>query len=650
MADDDVDPGGAVFTMIRNASMDDLRFELKRLQQRYDVLERDKKIMEDERELARATYDSSTADVLSRELKAKNIEALKWYEYASSMGQKHRVVLRHLWLEKRALREMKAELVKGMDVIFSSSQTIAGLNRLQTGVLHLQREKESLTASVRRYETKVSRINDLLPVMRKNLQLQKEVFKVVKTSVFGELHNWSTFFQAAKCNIEQHINNYAHKASLVVETMRNEQTERIELSKRFEESEVARNAQDSVIRELKDQLLLTRQQADTEISGLNFKIINLGCQIEELGKENQHLKENSDMLAEKFEGVMHQMQRLAVIHESTQKDLESALSREENLQKDLHLNGNSKDEISLRLKRIQEKVNRMEEDHSKQLQKLESEVLSAKEAHTVALLGKENALKAAEDTAKANEALLIQEIDEWKDKLKTLEEKSSESVVAHRNSTLKLAEQEGLISSMKSTISELRLRQESANRLKLQAEAEVKQRDEMIHASEGTRADLQVQLVEMKKKHSEQTSSKEQEIVDVKAEIARLRLVVQKECQERTELLIQISELKDYIRDNSIAAGNTGGGGSVVKSGSTTYSQFSAVEGLSQNKISSGLVASHTDGASICSDKRLAEAISYSRHVGADEPASTGNEDVWAQKIGQHGSSRKRKSTRGHHR
>lgn len=645
MADEEVEEHGPV-ALFRNSSMDDLRFELKRLQQKYDVLERDKKIMEDEIKLsAKTASDGVAIDQLSREIKLKNAELLKWYESASALGQKHRVVLRHLWLEKRALLEMKTELSRGLDAMFSSPDIISALKRIQDG-LHIARsERDELVIASVQHKGKEAALRKRIHGVDSAVKMQKSSFESLKTTIYGELRDWKIFVDTCNKELKSEVLRSSHGSAAMMQSMHQLRAERDELSRNYKTMQIDYGIQIKAVSDLQTEMMIASERFNAISSNLNNKIVDLSTSLENSYSEKKNLASENIRLSSELELGMDQLRRLASVHTALQGELQLAEERENGVRAELATHGSSKAEISSRLKRIQEKVNQMEAQHSEQMKELQSHLEMSREALHRAVLDKETAQRLVGDAAREAELMREKAVDEWKLRYRNLEEKINMTVVNERNIKLRIAEQESLITLLRSKLAEVELREEESNTSQNDMKLQLENKDFLICEAERASLELRGDLMRVEQKLIDQSTKAEvmqKELTDATAENARLLMVVQKECKERTELLIQISELKDVIRDGPMTI--LQGGGSVHKSGSSAYSHLSAISGLSQDNINSGLITSHNESPCI-SDKRLSEAINYSRGVENGDPAS-GADNAWAERIGKPGG-RGRKSTRG---
>jgi chromosome segregation ATPase len=653
MADGGDSEGEDTRSMFRNSSMDDLRFEVKRLQQRYDVLERDKKILEEERVIAStARQDQAVIERLREELKLKSAAVLKGVESASALGQKHRVVLRHLWLEKRALREMKAELGRGMAAVLNSPETLAALGALQAGLEGVQREKQALAAALQASRGRGREVTRLLPLAHESVKRQKRDIGDLKCVVASELNSCNILFTDIRAEIGSRIARSGEAAVQTEKALRTLQLDHEQLSKAHAAREAECAASAGAVSALEQQLGAARAQGaqgeqarEGDIRALAAEKADLQREIERRDVEKAELREDNEILVQKLEKSIDQLRRLAEIHESVQTELMASLAREEELKNDLENNGSSKNEISSRLKRIQDKVNRMEEEHSCQVRGLQREAEGGRAA-LASLRGEgEVERQAAAGEMRAAAAACKEEIAAWEARYSALEQREDEKVVNDRNTKIKLAEQDGTITSLRASLAELRLREEEDGRQRAQGAEALARAEAGLQEAAAAKAALEGDLKLLQQAMQSDTSSeeKDKQIAEGAAERARLLIVIQKECQERTELLIHISELKDHIRDNSVVGGQGGG--------STAYAQPSSGGGLSQDRINSGLVGSAGDAV-----PRLADAINYSRAVADTDPgggsASGADGEAWAQRLkgGGQGGGRGRKSTRGHHR
>ena len=436
MADNDAEDEVSL-ALLRNSSMDDLRFELKRLQQKYDVLERDKKILEDEREIATKTVDSNAFEQLSTELKAKNVELLKWYESASAMGQKHRVVLRHLWLEKRALREIKAELSRGVSSLFSSPETISALQHVKVQLAALETERQMMADSLEHSRRNNVKISNLIIQFLKKVKQEKEVIRSSERDLQDELQQWDAYVTDLQRTMGEAVARAARGHADTTSKLLQLEGDYEKLNMKYEAGLIEMNSHLRVIEDLKNEVRLTRQRSEAQLSALKMTNLTLESDVHALQDSNRSLTDEKMTISNKLEESISQTQRLASIYEGTQQELQESLQREVELKRELSMNGSSKDEISSRLKRIQEKVNNMEAEHSDQLKGLQSEIEKSDREHRAVVQKKDAQIKDLQDSAKIITLQHKKDMEALKSRCDSLEERLDQSIVKDRDINLK---------------------------------------------------------------------------------------------------------------------------------------------------------------------------------------------------------------------
>ena len=204
-----------------------------------------------------------------------------------------------------------------------------------------------------------------------------------------------------------------------------------------------------------------------------------------------------------------------------------------------------------------------------------------------------------------------------------------QGVIKDREMQLKHVQLKGEVTKLNATIAELQLEMSEGSKKMNEKEADLEIIKADLRNSEKLRSSLEVELQAIQDKIKAQVDDdKDDQIAKGKAEIARLLTVVQKECQERTELLIQISMLKEQPS----VGGHKSSMMTDSKSGSTAYSH--ALTGGLNHEI----IANTADSAPLITEKRLVDAIAYSKQIVSTDPASIpqGEDEVWRKRVGNH--------------
>lgn len=616
--DDDFETSSSEIGMIKNLSKDDLRFEIKRWQQKCDVLSRDKKILEDERSISSTkAIDSTVIENLSEELRNKNAQLLKSQEITGLLLQKHRVVLRHLWLEKRNLLDIKSEMNTASKALFSNSEIFKSVEAIKAEYeVCINREelsKKSLAFLSKRFSAQQINMRQVLSSVR---ELKTEWVELKKSFCHNNANETVEIFKNLKSAVIQKFQGYMSEKNIQETNMKkvlssnNIELLRLQTKLTECEAEILREADKIAVS------ITAKENLEGDINKLREKLSEKEKLISNLSDENLKISDALKVSTDRLNITKDQLSRLATIHDAVQADFTVVLNREEALRQELANSGNHKDDIANRLKRIQEKVNRMESDHAVQLASISQESKQWEQAYEK--LGIEH-----EASFKEIKSQLYKECDEWKSKAAMLEEQMQIQIVNERGHKLKIVELSNIISELKANLGETEIfRDESSREISiLRSELSNFKNKTISMSSENeqnlkTLHDLQSAL-ELSRRYE---NEKDALIASNANEISRLNGVIRRECEERTELIIQISELKDCLRDKTIM--NSKYLNNSTKS--SIYGQSSVNDSLTFDKIQNE--SSNTSNSIMGQQRKLtplSDALEYGRTLVLPEQSHT---------------------------
>lgn len=520
--------------LLRNLSKDDLRFELRRLQQRCDVLERDKHILEEEAELAATRpgqADRAVLDSLTAEIERKS-EALRHAEEARvALGQRHRVVLRHLWLETRALREMKSELQSGLRDINSMCTLVSRRVRAEGEAAAGER-----AAAGEAWLGLRGRLAAALP----EVQMQMKDMKF-------ELAKWkaNTILQFSNMNVMvgDIVTGMGHEWH---QQQERDLAERKAVEAKLHEKEIAEAALTERVRELQNEIKELRNSTAASASVHSSEVASLRQEIDQLRdktgraeRESAELQEENLKKDKDINKLKSEICSLQKLYETAQREYTVASISERNLRADVEASQSHAGEAASKLREMTSKREEMKLIYSRNLDEMNITVeqtrsrLSESELEALRLGA---ALAARTDELGSLQSQL--------ESLKKLTAHQDEKIMELKTQLQNVDRFESRITELETSLRDACSRYDAlesnfdeAESLALQQRRDRDELQAKLSSKEVESSRLQKDFEDLRSQHALSSN-----------EVMRLTKVVERECQERTEMLIHISELQDNIK------------------------------------------------------------------------------------------------------
>lgn len=360
------------------------------------------------------------------------------------------------------------------------------------------------------------------------------------------------------------------------------QEELLNIQKILNISTIDRKALDNQNEELRLQLNLHKEKS-RDIETLREQISSLRRQNDEVQSErvaceniltnesNQktQLQLKNNELLEKIRVLSDQQERLFNENSILQENMASSIAKEQSLRQELGSYSTDKSDMSKQLRQIKEKVKNLEEENAVEVKGLKTELETLRlERHESLLESNQQAIINNELTT--NIKYLQSQLEQQKEKYSKEVELLKNSLDTERSKNDKVTnDYDSYKGKMNAQLQELQndntnLRQDMVdttdgnNKLKEQIKVleatinklnnAISSKDALLSSKENEsniRNNQQVQSL------TTSLESTQQLLKDKLEEIDHLKDCVRRECEERTEMLIEISELKDQLNKYS---------------------------------------------------------------------------------------------------
>lgn len=639
--------------------VDDLQFDIQRLQKKVEMLQSENKILERELELSKGGTESSMAQKaqdfqagISKELQENKVLVAKF-------KQKYSVINRHLALERAALQEVRQEMEKGHQSI--SKELIGKLFMMGNACIQLRKEtdwiKQEAIQKAAALEDEHARItahnNELLAtIARLEEQEQHNADKYLNASknLSSELSERESKYKAEINKLKDTLEKKKVKSKAIFdsnEELRGEvaacreelvasETNNKELAIKLENASLQyrelekKNAavsgellktNNQLSKDLEsEKLVCERLQSELESWKLSFSGSAATLQKSETEKEQQ--KTEIEQLRAKLKDSGEKQTKYMDLNDKLQNDLNAILSREQMLRKEVGASNLDKTEVQKRLASISEKLRSIESDHASEIKELQVKL----------------------DSMEQQKLLQTTELQKYKVSAQEALEKASQVEMKYLTLVSESTKNKKLVEQHDEELKGWKVRAEKAERElgashKLAEELRA-DRDDALNSSTALRTEntnLAAQVVKLEKDKEvmsnklksqppsavvsqlqESLTALQRKIQDKDDEIDGLKDTVRRECEERMEKMIEISELKDQL-----AGWARGGGGG---RGATDAAHQTAVSYAANDHAS---YASASSAAAAVSSKLLASSDEILAGNGGGGDAAVGNAS-WA--------------------
>ena len=531
-------------------SFDDLCFEVKRLRQKCEVLERDKAILEDELKIGNDSKapNSSSVSMMEDELR-KQTEFLRSYrEKFYILANKYYVVRRHLDLEKKTLREVRDELNAGTQDIMNISK-----NALHKTVIYYEERENKSQKSYKLLKTQYDALNNennnLKKSLEDNLVTTKTLESIISTLESSQLSEKNQLLNQIN-ELRQNQNNLitSHTEILIQKDQQIQEYDKMNKIMKLQLESLIKN--NNIIEIRNNELLQTIQQSDYKTKDLLEQNSLLNNQINtQYQKELSDLNNKLILLTNQIQCLNQTMNDLENSKMKLQNDYEKLLQNYENLQIEIkEKNTLTENEMQKKFINIKEKMKILENDTSNEIQRLKD--LLAEESNrlwetTRDRDAKINIILLSESKCRELQSLnssLQQQISELNVSIGLLE-RNIESI------QFKLEKKEV-------QLTELQLEKENQMNEFNQLKKVMGDKERTYNSMAEEVSILTFQSKTKEKKYLDHINEFELKITSYENEIRALKQTIHRECEERTELMIELSTLKDFIHHNGLTTTN----------------------------------------------------------------------------------------------
>eukprot|EP01041_Mallomonas_annulata_P001219 gene1219-2370_t len=582
--------------MVDKMSIDDLRFEIKRLKQRCDVCERENAILKAETEIRRTVGgDQATITALTNELEIRTRLIHKYRENYPALLKKYAVIHRHLTLEKKALHEIVVELTSGISAIKTEFERRINITTkyLQENIFTLEnkyaeksklletanKDIDILKSNIQENQLTLTSLQKIISTLEHVNTSEKQALQTEITSLLTQIHvlniniqdkddqfsllqmqteesntrNKALEFQLQ--DINNQIQNYSSKinslqSSLCDIKQKNEDllVEKEKLQDIFSNYQITNDTLQVKINE-------SESKYESSISSIQLnqlKISSYEEQIKTNSIEIQQLKFKNIQINEQYNTLEQEYLKMK--------------SKEINLLHDINKNGSEYEEMRSKLINIQEKMKEIDTDHLQELSRLKN-------------IQKEHEKRIWEtiqdrDQIINNNILLESQKRELSNQISDLKLKCDELLKTNielEKNNLKLEQDNNKkktnLSSLEDSLRQLRQDRDDINEslIKIRNESSSKDKSfrELQDRISSVHTELEVKSNELKllKTSKGQNDNCEVQLQEKMEEIATLKQTIRRECEERTELIIEISEIKQllnqYTKKSSLSSSSS---------------------------------------------------------------------------------------------
>lgn len=552
--------------MDSNQSVDDLRFEIRCLNQKLCILQGNYDILKEEKQIAEHILLDTT--IYDKELTILREELTKSRILVNFFSSKLFLVKQNLNLERKTLTETRMDSLNFYREMNESYQVL--INKLLSQFVSCERKEKS---TIKQIEKKFDENFDLLE--KKNDEIikstkhdlllsNKEIEKLraiclVKDQRISAIENEKASFRLACLRKEDAI------ATLETQTRAAAATHRDDMEKENAKAKAQcdalnhrlaeqRSVHQEVMGVLAEGVRTERMRADQlEVLLADLRKVleravlkqeqllrerdavsaSLRAAVEEAASQRERvlrLEAEGAELRRLLHSSEAQRERLTALQEALQGDVAALLERERQLRRDL----GDKGEVQQRLRSVELKVRSLDADHATEMQRLQGLLEEERRLRetAVAALGQESqrAVSLQADARAAAEKLQAAEAELWTARL------MAETAVATAAARVEALEQE---LRQREALEEQRRKETvdlSDQRAALLLQAQTG--EQLLAGLVDSRDALAAELEQTRRQLTDRAEAAE-------AAAAGLRETVRRECEERVQLLLTIAEMRD---------------------------------------------------------------------------------------------------------
>lgn len=597
-------------------STSDLIFELKRMKQKHDILEQNKAIYLQEQEL-KMESQSNSSDALMVQCNKQSARIQQLQSIVTSLFGKYSgmhfnftdvslfdhvlfmslcvifitcpavasltnmlytavVVLRNIQLERQALSEIRVDCLKFGDTYMSSNfreMVVSEMSGMWSA--HEKSSKDKLDAANRRVMTLET---EGMALKVANFEQGSKIL-----TLEGELNSLSKKLSENASHLESENNLLSkHNAEITGKLM--------DLNYKMEQMETFfRNDLETVVNEKNAEILAVT----SENTALKQQIESLTGAISKANNDYCILKANNEITLENtvtgltskhskelagnqttISNLNEQVANLFELNEKLQADFNGILKREEMLRKERQNDGKDTSDLKSRLFQVQSKLREIEADTNNEISSLSRQL---EEANSQCQQARHDC-HVAEQASKQLDGLLISSREKVVELTKNLADMQSNLEQMCESLSQELSDEKRKNSSHNIQMKTMQQSnddfQKRVNQLCSQLEslkAKGKEFDLYKNAAEDEKEVLRSSITELRsensvlKANSTKVHGEQEKVKSLEKTVAELKMCIHKECEERTDMLIQLSELREEIKRlradrNSIGCGGLDGG------------------------------------------------------------------------------------------
>lgn len=514
----------------------------------------------------------------SEKLYLNNLQELKKYRVVNvKLTTKLNLVSRYLEFERKSMNELKSDLdsnIKKIMLDFSiSTKEILYKHNI---------EKDNLNHNISILEKE----NNILNISNNNeIQKYKEIELILNNN---NKENFLLNNELLKLNdkinlFELQINDIDLKHNEKIDSLNKiiiqGETDKNILNNKYNEliQEFSKYKSNSIDNKVNEKNI-------NELSNLHFKNVELIKAYDNLVEEKNKidnllsneilnksdLMNENDDLKEKILKLNDLQNRLLLSNDQLQNDFNSILRREESLRNEIGSNNINKNDLQGKLRSITEKVKNIEKDHHLEIEKLQLErdnAFNSSERYSKLLKELELRCTHFETKLLANDELNNNKLENMIKELEINKEIINKEKLKYDKLNEKNSLQLKEIKNLNDKLDELRnIRDELNDKLKLLNDKSktsdsdyklvIKERDSIMSQLNSIKNDKEIISKQLKDMKLQQDNNKDNcndmeklnlLLIDKDKEISNLKDCVSRECLERTEMKIEMSEMKDKL-------------------------------------------------------------------------------------------------------
>lgn len=538
-------------------SNDDLIYELKRMKKKCTIYEKNQLIYEQEQELKNMKTINNDTTILNNQIKSQNEKILHLQSIVTMMFSKYAVILRNLQLEKQTLSEIKSDCIKQESFISNEMMNNIFNNEFKTKMIlfveKIQNQMKQKDVQMNEFAMELNDKNQILIQNDISMREMEEKNRnlMEQTKALESNSRLKSDYSNVLLKNEELVKKISDLSNRVIDMEQQFKKDIFELNENKEyhlkiignenellkENEVELNCQ---IVKLKNEIQSINNKRDIAQSTESMKYVK---EIEDL-KKRLSIQENS-------------FNELSNINEQLQSDHNALLRNFEKMKNEKCDGNKNMKDLQNKLFSINKKLQEIESDHSIEMTRIlkENELLKDKNIYYETneqrlnntckeydLLNnslKNNLKNVESDLLKVNKN---NEIENKKllNKIEELQITYSNMDSEYKQIIKKMElKEKGNTETHKNVLQQINMLKQENHELKLYKTTYIEEKELLQHSVTTLRNENnELKKLNVKDDEKEEISKLNQKIIELKDCIHR-------ECEERTNMLIEISELRD---------------------------------------------------------------------------------------------------------